>query len=354
MSTIYPADKILIRAVNWLGDAVMATPALAAIRQTWPKAELVVLANPLVSQLLAHHPWIDRVLIFDRAGEHAGIKGRLRLAAQLRQERFDLALILPNSFDSALIPWLAGIPVRLGKASDGRSLLLTGCYREKSATIPQHELLYYLDLLGHFGINGTVREPLLFTTPDEDRSAEKLLSQSGIQPGQTILGINAGATFGSAKRWYPERFAQAGAILAERWQAKIVLFGGPDEVGIVAEIEQGLAGNCLNLAGKTTVRELIALLKRCNFMITNDSGPMHIASAFGVPLVAIFGPTDHSGTAPCSNKANIVRTQTPCAPCKLRECPTDHACMNGVTVEHVVQAAVQLESTLLAGKESVR
>lgn len=335
-------QRILVRSTNWIGDAVMTTPALAAVRQSFPQAEITLLANPLVSQLFACHPWIDQVITFDRTGEHAGLRGRLRLAAQLHRQRFDLALILPNSFDAALVPWLARIPRRWGKASDGRSLLLTGRYHEPPGTVPQHEVCYYLELLRHFGITGDVSAPLLATTAQEDQAARGVLAQQGISEGTVVLGINAGASFGSAKRWYPERFAEVARQLAAQWGAQVVLFGGPDEVALVAEIERGLGGACLNLAGKTSVRELMALIKRCTFFITNDSGPMHIAAAFGVPLVAIFGPTDHVGTAPCTEQAVVVRQQVACAPCKLRVCPTDHVCMTAVTVDDVVEAAVQL------------
>ena len=327
-----------MRATNWLGDAVMTTPALTAVRATFPQAEIVLLANPLVSQLFAYHPAVDRVIVFDRKGRHSGLIGRLRLAQQLRCERFDLALILPNSFDSALIPWLARIPQRLGKASDGRSLLLSGRYAEPLRGEPQHEVCYYLELVRHFGTEGAEPVPRLFTTPEEDACAEAVLTARGYG-GRPLLGINAGASFGSAKRWYPERFAETARRLADEWGADVLLFGGPDEVPLVAEIEQGLAGDCLNLAGRTTVRELMALIKRCSFFITNDSGPMHIAAAFGVPLVAIFGPTDHAGTAPFTELAAVVRSPVDCAPCKLRTCPTDHACMRGVTVNQVLDAA---------------
>ncbi len=336
--------KVLIRAVNWIGDAVMSTPALMAVRETYPKAEITLLANPLVGQLLQGHPAIDRVLVFDRKGEHHGLVGRLRLARQLVVERFDLAIILPNSFDSALIPWLVRIPARLGKASDGRSLLLTNRFYEKKAPQDRHEVHYYRELLRSFGISATQSEPFLATTPQEDDEAAALLASYGIPAEAMLLGINAGASFGSAKRWYPERFGEVGKQLTAAWDARIILFGGPDETGIVAEIEHTLQGNCLNMAGKTTVRQLMALIKRCNFFITNDSGPMHIAAAFGVPLVAIFGPTDHIGTAPCSGKAVIVRQPVDCAPCKLRVCPTDHRCMTAVTVDTVVQAARSLYS----------
>ena len=344
------ACKILIRQVNWLGDAVMTTPALSLIRQNWPNAELVVLANPLVSQLLQNHVSVDRIITFDRKSRHSGFKGRLRLASELRAENFDLAIILPNSFDSALVPWLARIPVRLGRASDGRSLLLTHRHHRRDNNIQKHAIFDYLNLLEQFCLRGNAPEPILFTAPEEDLHATEILLNKGVIPGQRIVGINAGASFGAAKRWYPERFAGVAAELARRWEASIVLFGGPEEVELVDAIEKALNVYFINLAGKTTVRELMSLIKQCSFLVTNDSGPMHIAAAFGVPLVAVFGPTNHIGTAPYSKKSIIVRNEAACAPCKLRVCNTNHICMDSIQVEQVLEAAYQLESEVLAHK----
>ena len=342
--------KILIRSVNWIGDAVMTTPALSVIREHFPHAEITVLANGLVSQLFTHHPGIDNIITFDRQRKHHGIAGRLRLAAELRRHRFDLAVILPNSFDSAVVPWLAGIPLRIGKCSDGRTLLLNGRYHVTSGTAAGHEVEYYLNLMQYFGITGT-RTPLhLFVTPVEETRASELLQSQGIQGGDVVLGINPGASYGSAKRWYPDRFAQVARCLADEWSAKIIIFGGPGETAIAADIWHRLDGNAVNVAGKTSVRELMALIKRCNFFITNDSGPMHVAAAFDVPVVAIFGSTDHTGTSPYSNHAVVVRNDVECAPCKLRECPTDHRCMTSVTAESVVNAALELSVRLQSGK----
>ncbi len=334
--------RILIRGVNWIGDAVMTTPAIAVVREHYPQAELTVLANPLVAELFSPHDWVDKVMVFDRKGAHRGVRGRLRLASELRKRSFDMALILPNSFDSALVPWLAGIPVRLGKSSDGRSLLLTGRYSEDETPPLRHEVRYYLNLVRHFGITGEDVAPRLCTTPAEDRAAGFLLAGKGIQAGDHVIAINPGATYGSAKRWYPDRFADVARRLAAEWRARIVILGSPGEADIAADIERRLGGACLNMAGRTTVRELMALIKRSDFMVTNDSGPMHIAAAFGVPLAAIFGPTDHTGTSPYTDRAVIVRKDVVCAPCKLRECPTDHCCMTAVTADDVVAAAIKL------------
>ena len=335
-------EKLLIRAVNWVGDAVMTTPAIGAVRESFPRAEITLLANPLVSQLFSPHQWVDRVITFDRNGAHKGIAGRFRLAAQLRKQAFDAAIILPNSFESALIPWLAGIPVRLGKTGDGRGFMLTGSYHPDERMPVVHEVEYYLDLVRHFGISGEAHVPHLTVTPAEDQGAALRLAGQGITADDFVIGVNPGAAFGSAKRWYPERFAEVAGRLAGAWNAKIIIFGGPGETDIADGIEQHLAGQCCNLAGKTNLRELMALIQRCNFLVTNDSGPMHIAAACGVPLVAIFGSTDHASTSPYTDKATIVRKEVECAPCKLRECPTDHRCMTLVSADDVVQAALQL------------
>ncbi len=333
------ARRILVRAVNWVGDAVMTTPAIGAIRESFPQAEITLLANPLVAQLFSPHQWIDRVITFDRNGVHRGLFGRFRLAQELRKAAFDVAIILPNSFDSALVPWLAGIPVRLGKSSDGRGFMLTARYCPDARQAVAHEVEYYLGLVRHFGITGQAQVPLLTVTEAEAHSADLRLAEHGLSADDLIVGINPGAAFGSAKRWYPERFGEVAERLAGEWDAKVVVFGGAGETDIAAGIERHLAGRCCNLAGKTSVRELMALIRRCNFFVTNDSGPMHIAAALGVPLVAVFGSTDHATTSPYTDQATIVRKEIECAPCKLRECPTDHRCMTAVSSDDVIAAA---------------
>lgn len=343
--------RILVRAVNWVGDAVMTTPAIALIRQHFPQAEITVLANGMVGEIFSYHQWVDKIIIFDRKGRHKGIAGRFRLSQELRKKSFDMAIILPNSFDSALVPWLAGIPVRLGKSSDGRGFMLTGRYLPAKGAAVIHEVGYYLDLVRHFGISGQTKNPELFTTPQEDSDAAGRLAAHGISADDILIGINPGAAFGSAKRWYPERFAEVAQRLAAEWSGKIIIFGGPSETDIAEDIEKRLSGDAVNLAGKTTVRELMALIKRCSFFVTNDSGPMHMAAAFGVPLAAIFGSTDHATTSPYTEKAVIIRKDVPCAPCKLRECPTNHECMTAVTADDVAEASIRLMASITGSSQ---
>jgi heptosyltransferase-2 len=338
--------SILIRATNWLGDAVMTTPAIGAVRHFFPDARITLLANPLVAELFTPHEWVDGVMVYDRKGRHAGIGGRLALAAELRERGFDLAILLQNAFDAALLTWLARIPRRLGYRTDGRWMLLTHGVRMTTEKKKLHHVDYYLAMLGEYGVTTVVNGLVLTVTPEEERATNAMLSAAGIGADDFVLGINPGATYGAAKRWYPERFAAVAEVLSGRWNGKTVLTGGPGEAAIAGEIEAAMRGGCLNMVGRTSVRELMALIKRCNFFVTNDSGPMHLAAAFGVPLVAIFGPTDHTTTSPFSARAVVVRQETECAPCLKRECPTDHRCMAGVSVEDVVAAAESLRQRL--------
>jgi heptosyltransferase-2 len=336
-------NRILIRAVNWLGDAVMTTPAIGAIRSSFPDAHITLLATPLVAEMFSPHEWINEVMIYDKKGRHSGLAGRLRIARELRGKRFDLAILLQNAFDAALITRLARIPVRMGYRTDGRGLLLTHGCPLSGETKRLHHVEYYLRMLENFGISKASGSLSLMVTAEEERNIADLLAGGGIGRDDFLLGLNPGATYGAAKRWYPERFAAVADELCQKWGAKTVITGGPAEREIADEIAASAKTKCLNLAGRTSVRGLMALIKRCDFFITNDSGPMHIAAAFGVPLVAIFGPTDHTTTSPFSGRAVVVRQNVECAPCLLRECPTDHRCMERVTAREVINSAIRLK-----------
>lgn len=330
--------RILVRVTNWIGDAVMNTPALAAIRATFPHAEIVLVANPLVAELFIHHPCCDRVLIYDKKGKDKGIVGLMRFSAILRKERFDMAILLQKAVEAAIIAWLARIPVRIGYKTDGRGLLLSHGRTFDAHIQNQHHVYHYLHLLKSFGIDIKDHEQVLQLTQAETAWANKLLAE------EKWVAINPGAAYGSAKRWLPERFAEVGDRVAKQYGFNILLIGGPAEADIGAEIEQLMHVKPLNLIGKTTVREMMALVSLVRLMVTNDSGPMHIAAAFKRPIVAIFGSTDHKTTHPYGTDHCIVRKEFDCAPCLLRQCPIDHRCMVAVTVDDVMTAIAELES----------
>ncbi len=338
-----PPASLLVRATNWLGDAVMTTPALAAVREGFPDARIVLLARPLVAELLRHHPDVDEVMVYELPGRHDGALGRLRLAGELRRRRFDGALLLQNAFDAALIAFLGRIPERAGYPTDGRRILLTLPVPLTPAILERHEVEYYLCLLDGLGIPRPVPASLKLAVTEEEREAMGArLASLGIERGAPIVTINPGAAYGSAKRWYPDRFAAVAETLSGEWSARVVVVGSTAEAPLAGEIEAAMRNPPVNLAGKTTVRELMALLSLSSFLVTNDSGPMHVGAALGVPLVAIFGPTDWRRTAPWSPLAKVVRVEIDCSPCRRRVCDRGHECMLGVTPEMVVDAARQL------------
>ena len=324
---------------------MLTTPALGAVREAFPAARISLAATPLVAELFRHHPDIDEILVYENAGRYPGVSGMLRMARDLRRRRFDAALLFQNAFNAALLAFLAGIPERSGYATDRRRPLLTRAVPVTEEIRNIHHAEYYLRMVAGLGIPRPVSPRMrLGVTRDESDAMERRLSSLGIQPGKRILGINPGATYGSAKRWYPDRFAAVAESLSEEWGASVVLMGSAPERRLSEEIESFMRRKPVNLSGLTTVRELMALLSRCSFLVTNDSGPMHIAAALGVPLVAIFGPTDWRTTSPWTENAKVVRVDVDCSPCKLRECDRGHECMLGVTAEMVVDAARKLAS----------
>lgn len=334
---------LLVRAVNWLGDAVLTTPALGALRRACPQARITVAAKPLVAELLRHHPDIDAIDVYDKDGRHAGAFGMLRKARELRGGAYDAALLLQNAVDAALLAFLAGIPERMGYATDGRRLLLSRPVPVTDEVLSLHHAEYYLRLLAELGVPPAPSPRMSLRVTEEEMAAMRSrLAALGVPEGKRILGINPGATFGSAKRWFPDRFAEVAEALSEEWDVAVVLMGSVPEIPLSMEIEAAMIRKPVNLAGRTTVRELMSLLASCAFLVTNDSGPMHIGAALGVPVAAIFGPTDWKKTAPWTRNARVVRVDVDCSPCNLRECNRGHECMLGVTAEMVVTAAREL------------
>jgi heptosyltransferase-2 len=324
--------KILIRATNWIGDAVMSLPAIRAVRGRFPAAELCILARPWVAAVYEGESAIDRILPLRG--------GRLAAMQALRKEQFDLAIALPNSFDSALILWGAGIGRRIGYARDGRSFLLTDAVRRpKPGSIPRHERYYYLELLRRAGIIETV--PVVNEIHLEGREQARARGAKLIGTPRAI-GVSPGAAYGTAKRWLPERFAEAAAAVAERIGASILVFGSAAEKELCARVASRCGGR--NLAGTTTLREFIDMTAACSVYLSNDSGAMHLAAALRVPSVTVFGPTDEMATGPVAANASLLRQPVECSPCLKRECPIDHRCMTRVSAEMVAAEAIRLIS----------
>ncbi|HXC46745.1 MAG TPA: lipopolysaccharide heptosyltransferase II [Candidatus Sulfotelmatobacter sp.] len=338
--------KIMIRATNWVGDAIMALPALRAIRKRQPDATISIVARPYVAEIYREQQVCDELIAYDPSGEHRGWSGREKLIADLRARKFDVALLLQNAFDAAWLAWRAQIPQRIGYARDARSLLLTKAIPvPKPGEIPPHEKFYYLELLRRAGwLDQLPEEPhITLHVPDAARQrAMQILLEAGSRPHAVRIAVGAGASYGSAKCWPPDRFAKAlNALLAQAGaDADVVLFGTPGELPVSSAIAAESQRPPINLTGKTSIADLPALLSQCHLFLGNDSGAMHVAAAVGLPVVAVFGPTDPNGTAPVTPHLTIVQQKPYCSPCFLRRCPTDHRCMTAVTPA-MVESALQ-------------
>jgi lipopolysaccharide heptosyltransferase II len=342
--------RILVRGPNWVGDAVMCTPALHAIRQAFAASEICLLARPAVAQLLKDHPILDRTIVYEHQGQHAGLMGRWRLARILKRMQFDLAVLFPNAFDAALLAFLSRVPHRYGYATDGRSCMLTDTVPLPPEAKKLHQVRYYEELVRPLCPAYSPQPPSLHVSSDDEDQAARLLAGHEVASDCLLLGVNPGSMYGGAKRWLPDRFAAAADHIVKDWSVhaqssatvRCVIVGAPGEEALGDEIASLMRVAPIVLSGKTSLGSLKAVIKRCRLFLTNDTGPMHIANALGVPVVAVFGPTDHTTTSPFAPGYEIVRKPVECSPCFLRECPIDHPCMTGVTVDQVVTAADQI------------
>lgn len=331
--------KILIRGTNWIGDVIMSLPAVSSVRLTFPHARIAVLAKPWVADLYRACPDIDDVLVFQSPGRHDGINGKMRLAGELREERFDLALLLQNAIEAALIAWRARIPLRAGYNADCRGFLLTHSVRRTREIRRIHQIGYYLEMVRALGFRTAGRDIRMTPGNDARLAAGAALAGHGIHEGDTLIGVAPGATYGPAKIWFPERFAAVADRLADEFSARVVLFGSAADREQTERVQGHAKHPLVNLAGETTLGEVIALIARCTLFLSNDSGLMHLAGALGVPLVAIFGSTNPVTTSPPGAKSRVVHCDIPCSPCLKKECPTDFACMDLIQVDDVYAAA---------------
>jgi heptosyltransferase-2 len=324
-------ERLLVRGPNWIGDVVLSLAALRDLRRNFPGARLEVLARPWVAELYRALPEVDG-LRFSRGlrADVAAIRGG-----------YDAAVLLPNSFAAALLVFAAGIPERWGYATDGRGLLLTRRPRVPPQARHRSQVYYYRAMLDGLGLDTSAPADASMTCPPawSERGAEILGA-----PGPW-LGLNPGAFFGAAKRWSPEGYAAVADLVARRTGARVAILGGRGERALGEEIAAGLRAPARLLCGETSLPELLGVLSRLRALVTNDSGPMHLAAALGVPLVAIFGSTDWRETAPVGERARVVREDVECAPCLLRECPIDHRCMRRIAPDRVAEAVAEVWSS---------
>jgi len=340
---------ILVKGTNWVGDTIISFPAVHALRQHFPRARITVLAKSRLAELWRANPSVDEVISYELPTGAGRIFGELRIARLIKQKKIDLAVILPRSFSSALMAYLGGIPHRIGYKGEGRDLLLTERIDCTAEFLRQHRMYYYLHLIECLGRCPSPPLPSLSLNGNQERWAETFLLPHGLK-GKLLIGLNPGATYGEAKCWPPERFAELGRRIIKDYGASVLIFGSsrPKEKGLNAAIAQGIGEGCLNLSGQTSLLELAALLRRCRLLITNDTGTMHVAAAVGTRVVALFGPTDPRTTSPLGEGHVVIRREVSCSPCLKRVCPEDHRCMDLIDVKAVYTTV----SAYIPGKSS--
>jgi heptosyltransferase-2 len=334
IDTIKPVARLIVRAPNWLGDAVMALPALAAVRRAYAASTIILAARasiaPLFEEGTAAAP--DGIVVVDDKQE----------PAQLRAARGDAILLLPNSFGSAWTASRAGITDRWGFRADWRGWMLTRAVARPRGRL--HHIDYYLSLARGLGIDAASELPRLSPRPQTLARADALLAGAGVAAGSRLVGFAPGAAYGHAKRWPPERVAGVIAGLAPHG-ATAVLVGAAADRGTARAIESSLPAGTrvVDLVGQTTLAQLVGVIARCAAFVSNDSGAMHVAAALGVPLTAIFGPTDERVTSPGgrADAIDLLAQDVFCRPCLLRECPIDHRCMKRIDVDTVLRSVAR-------------
>jgi heptosyltransferase-2 len=327
--------KIVIRAPNWIGDAVLALPVFESVRHNFPQAEVWIAGREWIQDLFPSLEGFKGLLSLPDEHGWAGFRKAVKI---IKDNNFDAGLLLPNSFRSALLFYLARIPQRWGYNRDGRRFLLTKRVPSPGQTVPLHQAQYYLKLIEGLGLKPAPGRHYLKIDAREIHDSRLRLESLGISFKRPLVALNPGAQYGSAKRWPAQKFADLALLLQQRKNADILVVGAEDEVALAEDIAERMKIKPQIMSGKTTLSQLAGLLHHAQLLVTNDSGPMHMASALRTPVVAVFGPTEPARTGPFHQPAAVVSKEVDCWPCRHRECPSDHRCMTEITAEDVFRA----------------
>jgi heptosyltransferase-2 len=327
-----------VRGVNWVGDTVLTYPTVQQLKTLFPHSHLAILVTSALVDLWKTFPYVNEIIPFQKKRGIESFWEDLNISESLKERKFDLALILPRSFRSAFQIYLARIPIRIGYQDEGRSFFLThGIHRTKEI-LGSHRIHYFKKLTEPLGRVESFPSPRIFLREEDRRWARQVLMDLNLFDGRPLIGMNPGATYGLAKCWHPERFGKLGKRILNQWKAAVLLFGKEEERPIVKEILLYLKEGGIDLTGKTNLLQLAALLECCQLLVTNDTGTMHLATAVGTPVIALFGSTDPLITGPWGDGHVVIREDVPCGPCLKRVCPTDHRCMELITVDEVEEA----------------
>lgn len=332
--------KFLIRMPNWVGDAVMATPLIVDLKAAFPGSSVTLMCQGAIGQLFLHEPLVDGIIAFKKPSRFIHRLHQSDLIHDLRKGEFDIGLLTTNSFSSAWWFYRGHVPRRIGFKDRGRSFLLTDPVPFPKERERQHLIKTYKELLKPLGIPVSETPARLVVTEEEREAALSLLKKEGYKGG-AIIGINPGAAYGSAKCWLPERFRGLAEKLIKDPSTYVVFYGDNSQRETIDGITRDLGPQVINLSGKTTLRELMAFISLSSAFVSNDSGPLHMAYALKIPVVAIFGPTSEVISGP-QGKSITIHKHVECSPCFKRTCPIDHRCMTRIGEDEVYDAVKRL------------
>ena len=326
-------DKILIIRADGIGDLLNSTPAIALLRKNYPSAEITVLARPLNATVLLGNPDVDRVFVFDKQGEHRHLSEQFQFYRTLRREKFHLVVAMQTATWPNLVAFLSGAPFRLGRYQKRFKSTFTHAWRGRYQKGETHEVDRNLELVRLICQGESKRQLVFNLLPDEIANAKRLLASFGVEDDIFLIGIHPGGS-SFDKRWPEKQYAELANRLVDHYNATILLLRGPDEAELTHNVQEAMQSDAIAYAPKT-IRELGALLSRCDLVVCNDSGPMHLAAALNIPTVAIFGPTDHVAWHPMSENASVVRRDMPCWPCSAHKCKIGWECTKKLPIEIV-------------------
>lgn len=333
--------RILVRGTNWIGDAVMTIPAMRRLRRAFPEAHIALHCRMWAEGIFRDVDFLDEIIPFQLTDK--GLNDLRDEAERIRRGRFDVAVMFPNSFRSAALPWLGKIPRRIGYEKEMRGFLLTDRVAVPAWKSARHEIYYYLNLVEavESALNGNAEEHAeppdisIAVSAARKAKAREFLESIGCDAGLPIVALGCGSTNSKAKRWPAERFAKLASGVIAAGAANVVLMGSSDESDVAEEVERLAGAGLINVVGKTSLEDAVSLLAMADVFVSNDMGLAHISAAVGTPTLVIFGPTNPETTRPFSPLAEVIRVPVDCSPCMLRDCPIDHRCMTAIEPDSV-------------------
>lgn len=341
MNKIEGYKKILIVRLDRIGDVVLSTPVIKALRDAYPNAHIAMMVRPYARDIVEGNPFLNEVIVYDKDGAHRGIAGNLRFAGELRDKGFDIAIILHPTNRAHIVASLAGIPERVGYGKKTGFLLTRKIPHTKQFGM-KHEIDYALDVLRYIGIEPKDRALYMPINGDSERKVEKMLGENGVKSSDLLVAVNPGASCAS-KRWGIKNFADVANSLVEKYGARVAIVSGNIDKRFGDELASLIRKGAINLSGKTSIGDIASLLKRCKLFISNDSGPVHIGCAVGTPVIAIFGRSDRGLSperwGPSGKRDVVLHKMVGCEICYAHNCRSGFKCLDSITASEVLDAA---------------